>query len=53
MKLKLKEVQAAIGKPVIHKWPPLTGVYHRLWEDAGMKEERMVQLRQTIDQMIQ
>jgi hypothetical protein len=31
-----------MGKQNTQKWPPLTGVYLRLWEDAGLKEERMV-----------
>ena len=28
-------------------------MYRRLWEDAGLKEERMEKIRATVDQMIE
>jgi hypothetical protein len=33
-------------------YPELQGVYKRLWADAGLKDERMYELRCQVDQLI-
>ena len=34
-----------VDKTIGGKWPELTGVYRRLYQDAGFKEDRMDALR--------
>ena len=54
LRQKIPQVQHQVGvenKESKH-WPELQGVYKRLWQDAGHKDERMENLRGQVDQLI-
>ena len=56
MKNQLKQMQSSLfvqkKEFSTNKFPLLQGVYSRLWKDAGLKEERMEQLRRQIEDML-